>query len=728
MNTTFLSLPSMRSKARRVTTTMTDKLTSAVPAWSQNTTLAQTYQEFLDWLPTPSIGSPLLLRESLIDAGYLKTLQEEVGAVVDVVSYIREGLGAEVSKRLTTAVLDAAQVIADGSILDPKLLGDPAAVGAKAKMYATQVAETFSGRLRRLNVTDLAEVLDVLLNATVPSPQALALSQAVSYRLSLLDCYHPSDILFYNSPPAQITPVPTDFDFPLGAHRNQHGLWSRHDFTHMHTLAGAAENGLFHGERGEKGTAERSIVGLKRKHSMVAASQVALANTKPKAPFLGWLRAKMPTAETNKAPSWPDVDVGALQEQFSSVVSTQRATEALDELSSILAVTANSLASAANSIIATQNLFTNVEQSIPQSNNITAEDSITNNINTGLQAGSNSIADEIREARRRRAARSTLHWHDSLCVLKRATKVSGINYALLTHGVLLMSMAPYNVHRARNGVLDAVLPRSRDNIGINAEQHRATYEGLMRKGLGLADDAPLQITALTSDRACAIAAHSPTLNLTVVAFRGTKDVVDVITDISFVPSIFPGTFAAGETPEEDSQRQENAVHAGFALAYESIASQVGAIVIPGPDDPFPTPASVLFVGHSLGGAMAQLAAVRHGNLKPNLITVAAPAVGNDAFCKHLELAAVPYGGYRIWNEADVVPLLAQLVGYRHAGVPVKRRVGREAVSLYESSNINANLPPGISIASIAPHMIYTVGPVVYAFPILGTELPQNVTV
>ena len=33
----------------------------------------------------------------------------------------------------------------------------------------------------------------------------------------------------------------------------------------------------------------------------------------------------------------------------------------------------------------------------------------------------------------------------------------------------------------------------------------------------------------------------------------------------------------------------------------------------------------------------------------------------------------PFGGLRLWNELDTVLYLAQLVGYRHTGIPVKLR-------------------------------------------------------
>ncbi|CAM9554754.1 unnamed protein product [Phaeothamnion confervicola] len=176
------------------------------------------------------------------------------------------------------------------------------------------------------------------------------------------------------------------------------------------------------------------------------------------------------------------------------------------------------------------------------------------------------------------------------------------------------------------------------------------------------------------------------------------------------------------------------VHRGFAAAFDSIKDQLAAFVEPPPppssrggDDGAADgagsspPRRVLFVGHSLGGAIAQLAAAHFGHLEPTLVTFAAPAAGDAAFCAHVEAVAHPYGGLRVYNENDVVPVIAQLVGYRHAGVPVVQRVTSDTVLKFEAENINARLP---GIAALAPHILFRLGPAVYAFPVLGTELPQ----
>jgi len=75
------------------------------------------------------------------------------------------------------------------------------------------------------------------------------------------------------------------------------------------------------------------------------------------------------------------------------------------------------------------------------------------------------------------------------------------------------------------------------------------------------------------------------------------------------------------------------------------------------------------VGHSLGGAMATMAAVElaggHGGGNVMLVTFAAPAVGNQAFVAVQNACVRPCGGLRIYNHGDTVPML----GY--SGVAVR---------------------------------------------------------
>jgi pimeloyl-ACP methyl ester carboxylesterase len=106
------------------------------------------------------------------------------------------------------------------------------------------------------------------------------------------------------------------------------------------------------------------------------------------------------------------------------------------------------------------------------------------------------------------------------------------------------------------------------------------------------------------------------------------------------------------------------VHGGFKQAFDSIRDKVAAVLQSrGPSE------KVLFVGHSMGGALAQLAAVYFCESRASLVTFASPAIGNRAFCAMLECCARPYGGLRVWNSFDVVPVIAQVRSLVSCGPP-----------------------------------------------------------
>jgi hypothetical protein len=70
---------------------------------------------------------------------------------------------------------------------------------------------------------------------------------------------------------------------------------------------------------------------------------------------------------------------------------------------------------------------------------------------------------------------------------------------------------------------------------------------------------------------------------------------------------------------------------------------------------------VWFTGHSLGGALATLAAGRYERA-PEVYTFGAPRVGDGEYVESLDTPV-----YRIVNGRDVVPKLPVRGPYRHAG-------------------------------------------------------------
>ncbi|MBM3382966.1 MAG: lipase family protein [Betaproteobacteria bacterium] len=116
-------------------------------------------------------------------------------------------------------------------------------------------------------------------------------------------------------------------------------------------------------------------------------------------------------------------------------------------------------------------------------------------------------------------------------------------------------------------------------------------------------------------------ATSARMNL--VVFRGTHSLEGVMTDSKFlVQSALTDGLPGG-------------VHQGFALAYRSVAANLAQELEPESSKSVPT----FFVGHSLGGALATLAALdmhRKGVNIAGMVTLGQPRVGNASFAAETE--------------------------------------------------------------------------------------------
>jgi triacylglycerol lipase len=131
----------------------------------------------------------------------------------------------------------------------------------------------------------------------------------------------------------------------------------------------------------------------------------------------------------------------------------------------------------------------------------------------------------------------------------------------------------------------------------------------------------------------------------VLVFRGTED-----------PRDFEEDLRAKSKPVHDSAAR---VHDGFDECFES--------VWPAIDTALNTVARpVFYTGHSLGAALATLAARERPPRAQ--YTFGSPRVGNEAFASALSAAIV---AFRIVDDRDVVTILPpELIGYAHAGVRV----------------------------------------------------------
>ncbi|MBI3885953.1 MAG: lipase family protein [Opitutae bacterium] len=143
----------------------------------------------------------------------------------------------------------------------------------------------------------------------------------------------------------------------------------------------------------------------------------------------------------------------------------------------------------------------------------------------------------------------------------------------------------------------------------------------------------------------------------VLAFRGTEQKLeDFVTDAEF--KLIPG--AALNVPGH--------VHHGFARALTSVAGRLDALVT----DLKARRVLLHVTGHSLGGALATLAALRVARLKEacpiqTVHTFGSPRVGDETFVQAFD-ALFKGRSYRFVNDEDLVTRVPPRVGrYEHVG-------------------------------------------------------------
>jgi len=141
----------------------------------------------------------------------------------------------------------------------------------------------------------------------------------------------------------------------------------------------------------------------------------------------------------------------------------------------------------------------------------------------------------------------------------------------------------------------------------------------------------------------------------IVAFRGTANLRDFITDAQFWR----------ETLVEEADGSDCQVHCGFLAAYESIIEELTAHLRGLPELP------IFITGHSLGGALAILAALELKRQKFPIVqvyTFGQPRVGNGAFKRLYEWSLGPVT-FRVVHEEDIVARIPHLPmftdPYRH---------------------------------------------------------------
>ncbi|KAI1092472.1 alpha/beta-hydrolase [Rostrohypoxylon terebratum] len=168
-------------------------------------------------------------------------------------------------------------------------------------------------------------------------------------------------------------------------------------------------------------------------------------------------------------------------------------------------------------------------------------------------------------------------------------------------------------------------------------------------------------------------ASDDTNKLIVASFRGSSSIRNWIADLSFV--FVPCDLVSGCL-----------AHTGFLAAYKEIAKGVSAALKTAVAAQ-PT-YKIVFTGHSLGGAVATVAAAyaRKQGYAADLYTYGSPRVGNDAF---VDFVTNQTGSeFRVTHLDDPVPRLPPIfLDYRHVSPEYWLSDGTANTTTYAASDI-----------------------------------------
>ncbi|MEB4209913.1 lipase family protein [Mycobacterium sp. 94-17] len=187
----------------------------------------------------------------------------------------------------------------------------------------------------------------------------------------------------------------------------------------------------------------------------------------------------------------------------------------------------------------------------------------------------------------------------------------------------------------------------------------------------MAEEHPLLAEAVLQNNIFGLLGRNQSTRTAFVAFRGTADRDDVITDLEAIP--VPYGFVRGFGLVHDG------FHALYRLLRGSIIANLAAACV-GCD-------KILDVGHSLGGALAVVGAPdifvnMAPHIEPRLLTFAGPRPGLCDFTKAFNRTISTC--YRVVNCLDLIPLLPPWP-YEQPGVAVKVDSGGSIDPLWRHS-------------------------------------------
>ena len=135
-------------------------------------------------------------------------------------------------------------------------------------------------------------------------------------------------------------------------------------------------------------------------------------------------------------------------------------------------------------------------------------------------------------------------------------------------------------------------------------------------------------------------------NNIILSFRGTEpnELADILADINIIP-------------KKASNEKQGLVHSGFALALDKIWPRVQSFL----DSIYEEGNCIYICGHSLGGALATVAAARSKYLC-QVYTYGQPRVGSSKYSKNVKSTL-----YRHIRGCDIVPSVPLPIVYYHMG-------------------------------------------------------------
>ncbi|KAI0267107.1 Alpha/Beta hydrolase protein [Gloeopeniophorella convolvens] len=149
----------------------------------------------------------------------------------------------------------------------------------------------------------------------------------------------------------------------------------------------------------------------------------------------------------------------------------------------------------------------------------------------------------------------------------------------------------------------------------------------------------------------------------VLVFRGSHELLDVLTDGNFALAPLTAVGAPADTGAR--------VHAGFQIAYDSVARAALRALVRELAEARCAGYALALAGHSMGGALAALAALAvrahiPGVARVRLFTFGQPRMGDVAFAELLEAALGRENIFRGVHTWDGVPtMVPRSLGYRH---------------------------------------------------------------